>query len=94
MKKKLFYITNQICGPGGLERVLSIKASYLADYMNYEVHILSLNQGDQALFYNFSENINHHDVSLIGNSLEYIWNYRRKIRKIIKEVEPDIILGV
>ncbi|MRT93459.1 glycosyltransferase family 4 protein [Ancylomarina sp. 16SWW S1-10-2] len=91
MGRKILYITNQICGPGGLERVLSIKASYLADLMGYEVHILTLNQGDEALFYNFSENLNYHDVSLKGNPLEYIWNYRKKIRDIIKKVEPDII---
>ncbi len=32
---KLLYITNGINGSGGLERVLSIKASYLADELGY-----------------------------------------------------------
>lgn len=36
---KLLYITNGINGSGGLERVLSIKASYLADNLDYEVAI-------------------------------------------------------
>lgn len=87
----LLYITNQICGSGGLERVLSIKANYLVDKLEYEVHILTLNQGNQALFYNFSKNIYFYDVSLRGNPLKYIWNYRQKIRKIITKVVPDII---
>jgi hypothetical protein len=34
----------------GLERVLAIKASYLADKLNYEVHILVLNHNDAAVF--------------------------------------------
>ena len=40
---KLLYITNGVSGPGGLERVLSIKASYLAENLDYEIHILTLN---------------------------------------------------
>ena len=40
---KLLYITNGIKGSGGLERVLAVKASYLADKFNYELHILTLN---------------------------------------------------
>ena len=51
MSIKLLYITNGIDGPGGLERVLSIKANYLAEKLNYDVHIVTLNQGSSSLFY-------------------------------------------
>jgi hypothetical protein len=40
---RLLYITNSVYGSGGLERVLAVKASYLADKFNYELHILTLN---------------------------------------------------
>lgn len=50
---KILYITNGINGPGGLERVLSIKASYLAEYYKYEVFILSLNGNGNNPFYTF-----------------------------------------
>ena len=53
--KKLLYITNGINGAAGLERVLSVKASYLADKLNYEVHILTLNNGNTNLFYEFTQ---------------------------------------
>lgn len=88
---KLLYITNQICGSGGLERVLSIKASYLTKNLNYDVHILTLNQGGTPLFYDFSEKITYHDITVKGNPLQYFINYRKGIKEIIKKINPDII---
>ena len=61
MKIKLLYITNGIKGAAGLERVLAIKASYLADKLNYEVHILVLNHNNASIFYNFDKKIILHD---------------------------------
>ncbi len=89
---KILYITNQICGSGGLERVLSIKASYLADVLDYEVHILTLNQGNNPLFFEFSKKIMHHDITAIGNPFSYFKSYLFGIKKIIQEIKPEIIL--
>jgi glycosyltransferase involved in cell wall biosynthesis len=88
---KLLYITNQICGAAGLERVLSIKASYLADKLNYEVHIITLNQYKTPLFYEFSDKLVHHDIIVKGNSFEYIKTYIIKLNAKVKEIKPDII---
>jgi len=88
---KLLYITNGIHGSGGLERVLAVKASYLADEMNYEVHILTLNSSNQQPFYKFSAKINFHNVNAIGIPFNYILNYRSGIKKVLKELKPAII---
>tara|TARA_R110002033_G_scaffold494_2_gene4602 strand:- start:7052 stop:8158 length:1107 start_codon:yes stop_codon:yes gene_type:complete len=88
---KLLYITNQICGAGGLERVLSVKASYLADKLGYEVHIVTLNQGDESLFYDFSNKIRHHDIKVKGNIFEYFQCYKLGLKTIIKKINPDVI---
>ena len=69
---KLLYITNQICGSGGLERVLSIKASFLADKLNYDVHFITLNQGDESLFYDFSKKLNYSFVFLLSKKKKMI----------------------
>lgn len=90
-KTKLLYITNQICGSGGLERVLSIKASYLADKLNYEVHIVTLNQGNKPLFYSFSDELIYHDVVAIGHPLKYFLAYTKGLKKITQLVNPDVI---
>ncbi|WP_103865541.1 glycosyltransferase family 4 protein [Aquimarina sp. I32.4] len=87
---KLLYITNQVCGPGGLERVLSIKASFLTD--NYDVHIMTLNQNDQSLFYDFDDKIHYHNISVVGNPIQYILKYRKGIKSVIKKIKPDIVI--
>ncbi len=88
---KLLYITNGINGAGGLERVLSIKASYLAEHYNYEVVILSLNNNDDNPFYHFSNKIQFINISVGGNPITYILSYIKGIRNIVNKVKPDVI---
>ncbi|MFA7615957.1 MAG: glycosyltransferase family 4 protein [Weeksellaceae bacterium] len=88
---KLLYITNGINGAGGLERVLSVKASMLADDYGYQVHILCLNDSHQNRFYNFSHQIHFHSIPVKGNLFAYLRSYRKGIRKVVKEVQPDVI---
>lgn len=90
-KVKLLYITNGINGAGGLERVLSVKASMLADDYGYQVHILCLNDSHQNRFYNFSHQIHFHSIPVKGNLFAYLRSYRKGIRKVVKEVQPDVI---
>ncbi|MGV4415216.1 glycosyltransferase family 4 protein [Chryseobacterium sp. T1] len=91
MGLKLLYITNGINGAGGLERVLSIKASYLADKMGYEVHILVLNDAHFQPFYQFSDKITFHSIDVKGNPLQYFWSYKKGIQQIADEVRVDVI---
>jgi glycosyltransferase involved in cell wall biosynthesis len=88
---KLLYITNAISGSGGLERVLSIKASYLADRLDYEVHILTLNDAQNPLFYDFSPKINIHNITVQGGALHYISAYYSGIRTSIRVIQPQVI---
>lgn len=88
---RLLYITNGINGSGGLERVLSVKASYLAEYYNYDVYILVLNGTDQNRFYAFSPKIQFHSVAVKGNPIQYVKDYKDGIQKIVQEIEPDVI---
>lgn len=88
---KLMYITNGFTGAGGLERVLSIKASYLADHFGYEVTILSLNEQDVAPFYEFSSKIKLISIAVNGNPLKYITLYKSGLQNAINFLKPDII---
>ena len=88
---KILYITNGIKGAGGLERVLSVKASYLAEQLGHEVHILTLNHRAAPLFYNFSSKIQLHDIEVEGNPLRYISQYRKGILQTIQNIQPDVI---
>jgi len=88
---KLLYITNGINGAGGLERVLSIKASYLADNYGYQVTILSLNDAHLDPFYAFSNKINMISIKAVGNPINYSISYIKGIIKVIKELKPEVI---
>jgi glycosyltransferase involved in cell wall biosynthesis len=89
---KLLYITNSINGSGGLERVLSIKASYFADVLGYNVHIIVLNNGHLNLFYNFSSKLKYHNVNVGRNLFSYFLTYKNGIKNIINEIKPNVIL--
>jgi len=88
---RLLYITNQICGAAGLERVLSIKTNYLIEKYNYEIHMITLNQGDAPLFYEFNNKIQYHDIIAVGNFISYMTAYKQNLKKIVKKIQPDII---
>src|SRR5690625_664156 len=87
----LLYITNGINGSGGLERVLSIKASLLADEYDYEVHIMVLNDTHLNPFYEFSSNIKFQSIKVGGNPFNYFKSYKNSIQSLVQQLEPDII---
>ena len=91
MGLKLLYITNGINGAGGLERVLSIKASYFAEY-GYEVSILALNEAHLEPFYTFSDKIQSYSITVGGNPLQYLQQYRKGVQNVVNTIQPDIIL--
>jgi glycosyltransferase involved in cell wall biosynthesis len=88
---KLLYITNGITGSGGLERVLSVKASLLALNFCYEIHIISLNQIDKKPFFEFSDKINFHSIEVSGNPIQYFFKYKNGIQNIVNKINPDVI---
>lgn len=88
---KLLYVTNGINGAGGLERVLSVKASVLAEDYGYEVTILTLNEEHPNSFYTFSSQINLQSIKVVGNPFAYIKSYRKGILACVKEIKPDVI---
>jgi hypothetical protein len=88
---KILYITNGMSGSGGLERVLSVKASQLADNYDNEVHILTLNEQDKKSFYCLSPKIVLHTITVTGNIIKYVYQYLHGLKRIIREVQPDVI---
>lgn len=89
---KLLYITNAVNGSGGLERVLSIKTSYLVEKLNYKVQILTLNKGHDNSFFDFNSSIVFHDISVYGHPISYVKTYFSGIKNTIKKVNPDVIV--
>lgn len=88
---RILYITNGISGAGGLERVLSLKASELAEKRGYELAILGLNQGMDDPFYSFSPKIRMESLRLGSSPVSYILGYRKGIQEVVDRFQPDII---
>lgn len=88
---KLLYITNGINGSGGLERVLSIKASYLVEQYGYDVSIICLNGGGEKPFYSFSDKIKIYCIPVKGNFIQYVFQYIKGLQRIVREIKPDVI---
>ncbi|HAO07957.1 MAG TPA: glycosyltransferase family 4 protein [Chryseobacterium sp.] len=90
---KLLYITNGICGSGGLERVLATKTFWFAEKMDYLVHILAVNEEpDEIPFFEFSSKVNRRNLPLSGNVLEYLRRYKAGLKKAVSEIKPDVII--
>lgn len=104
IKMKIAYCTWSILGTGGLDRVLSIKANYLADVLGHDVTIITTFNGKGTPFYNFSSKIRLVDlgVEYKGDSLISKLSNRIRQRKILKvklaealnELKPDITISL
>ena len=61
---KIVYCCPQLFHPGGMERIISMKANYLADVYGYEVFIITEKQFGNRPFYKLSDKIKHIDLGL------------------------------
>lgn len=91
MQKRILYITNGITSSGGLERVVSLKASYFADKYNYDVHIITLNESNKTPFYPLSNKVKVHDIGTHTNVFQYYYDYYVGVKNCINKINPDIV---
>lgn len=89
---KILYITSQINEDGGVQRVLSVKTDYLIQKWGYQIDIVTLNNGNTNLFFDFNKNIGLHDIKLTGNKFSKLFQYKKQIQKHIEQLKPDGII--
>lgn len=99
---EILYLTDQTYLHGGIEKVLSQKANYFADVLDYEVTIVTYNQRGNNNCYMFSSKIRFIDLGInyeTGKSyfhphhLKKIPYHRSALKKIIQQLKPDIIIS-
>ena len=91
MSKKILYITNGISGSGGLERVVTLKASYFAKHYGYNAHIITLNEGEKAPFYPLDEKVTVHNITTHSNILQFYRDYYIGVKNYIHKIDPNVI---
>lgn len=104
---RILYITDALAIWGGIERVLRDKANYLVDNYNYDIHIVTTDQGSHPIPYPMDArvtihdlNINHHDQYQY-HGIKRLLKYKEKnrlfqnrLKKYIHEIKPDVIVCI
>ena len=106
-KYKIVYCTPALYSAGGVERVISVKASYFADVYDYDVTIIITEGQGKAPFFYLS-----HKIKVINLNLgfEELWkvsfvkkiflylNKQRRFNKLLKQelmrIRPDFTISV
>ncbi len=98
---KIIFIIDQVYLHGGIERVLSIKASYFSKESNNEVHIITTEQKNNKTCYDFSDKIIFKDIEINYNrnksyfhpiNLLKLPKHILKIRSEINKIKPDVVV--
>ncbi len=106
-KLKLVYLTPALYMAGGVERVLTLKANYFADYYDYDITIILTEGKDKPFFYPLSPKIK---VINLDINFEELWTCsfikkifvylkkQRKYKKLLSEqlmrLRPDITVSL
>ena len=104
---KLAYCIPSLDHSGGMERVLTTKANYLAERLRYDVNIIITDDKDTKPFYPLSPKVNVIQLEVnIDNLWKYpIWKrvfiyqrkmriYKRRMEKCLKLLSPDITISM
>ena len=106
-KYKIVYCTPGLYMAGGMERVLTLKANYFADYFDYDVTIILTEGFGQPCFYPLSDRIN---VINLNIGFEELWNqpilkkifiyvkkqrqYKKALKAALMQIRPDITVSM
>jgi len=102
---RLLYVTDSLAVFGGIEKVLTEKVNSFIESWNYEVTILTVNQGNRTIPYPLNSQVTFVDLDVLFH-LQYKYkglvrwwklnslhdDFRKKLSKQLSILKPDIIL--
>lgn len=107
MKRKIAYCLPSLYIPGGMERVLTIKANYFADVLGYDIYIILTDGIDKKPYYKLSDKIHLinleinfdelWDKNFIHKSILYLkkqYLYKTRLTKMLFDIKPDIAVSM
>lgn len=103
---KIVYCITSLYNSGGMERVLSCKANYLAG-LGHEVHIVTTDQRGKPTFFDFDPSIRMHDLDInheetTGDSiwrkvsaypLKH-WRHRQRLTRLLMNLRADVVVSM
>lgn len=103
---KIVYIDDAIARIGGVERIFAEKMNYLADFLGYEVYLITSIQGNHPFSFPISPKIKHIDLGITFHSqYQYkyplrLWikwkldrTYKKTLNRVIQNINPNIVIG-
>lgn len=104
---KIVYLNDALAIWGGLERILVEKVNELAERYDYEMFLLTANQGDHPIPFPLRPQVTHIDLKIQFHKQYEYHGIRRLLKKIelnrlfvkrfrerINEINPDVIVCV
>lgn len=104
---KIIYCTHSTCNPGGMERVLLNKVTYLSQLPGWKVAVVTTDQHQRPPFYPFPEKVRMTDLGInysedngkgawkkITGYLRKRKEYKRKLTALLLKEKPDIVVSL
>lgn len=104
---KIIYCTHSTYNPGGMERVLLNKATYLSQLPGWEVAVVTTDQHQRPPFYPFPEKVRMTDLEInysednekgawkkITGYLRKRKEHKRKLTALLLKEKPDIVVSL
>lgn len=104
---KIVYNIYSIYNSGGMERVLSNKANYLADKLNHDIYILTTDQQGKKPFFIFSNKIHLIDLNInysnpkmqflplrIINRIYSKFRHIVRLKRCLNRISPDVCISM
>lgn len=104
---KLIYCTHSTYNPGGMERVLLNKVTYLSQLPGWEVSVVTTDQHQRPPFYPFPEKVRMTDLDInysednekgawkkITGYLRKRKEHKRKLTALLLKEKPDIVVSL
>lgn len=104
---KILYCTHSTYNPGGMERVLLNKVTYLSQLPGWEVSIVTTDQHHRPPFYPFPEKVRMTDLDInySDDNDKGVWKkifgylrkrkeHKRKLTALLQKERPDIVVSL
>lgn len=104
---KIIYCTHSTYNPGGMERVLLNKVTYLSQLLGWEVSVVTTDQHQRSPFYPFPEKVRMTDLEInysednekgawkkMTGYLRKRKEHRRKLTALLLKEKPDIVVSL
>ena len=101
---KILYQIHSTYNPGGMERVLLNKVSYLVEKMGWEVTVVTTDQKDRPPFYPFPEDVRMIDLGInysddngkpflkkLAGYFKRRQEHKKRLKALLEQERPDVV---